>query len=57
LEWAASCLPFRGTRLQLDPENHRFVLYVDKDELKNASGFDKDQLTVHGRPALGERDP
>ena len=28
--------------LQLDPENHRFVLDVDKERLKNAPGFDKD---------------
>jgi sporulation protein YlmC with PRC-barrel domain len=28
--------------LQLDPENHCFVLDVDKERLKNAPGFDKD---------------
>jgi len=28
--------------LQLDPENHRFVLDVDKERLENAPGFDKD---------------
>ena len=33
-------VPWRA--LQLDPENHRFILDVDKDQLKNAPGFDKD---------------
>jgi len=28
--------------LQLDPENHCFILNVDKERLKNAPGFDKD---------------
>jgi sporulation protein YlmC with PRC-barrel domain len=28
--------------LQLDPENHRFILNADKERLKNAPGFDKD---------------
>jgi len=28
--------------LQLDPENHRFVLDVDKERLRAAPGFDKD---------------
>jgi len=28
--------------LQLDPENHRFILNVDKEQLRNAPGFDKD---------------
>jgi sporulation protein YlmC with PRC-barrel domain len=28
--------------LQLDPENHRFVLDVDQEQLKAAPGFDKD---------------
>ena len=29
--------------LTLDTENHRFMLNVDADRLKNAPGFDKDQ--------------
>jgi len=33
-------VPWRA--MQLDPENHRFILDVDKDQLKNAPGFDKD---------------
>jgi sporulation protein YlmC with PRC-barrel domain len=33
-------VPWRA--LQLDPENHRFILDVDKEQLKNAPGFDKD---------------
>ncbi len=28
--------------LKLDPENHRFILDIDKDRLKAAPGFDKD---------------
>ena len=28
--------------LQLDPENRRFILNVDKDQRKDAPGFDKD---------------
>jgi len=28
--------------LQLDPENHRFILDVSKERLQNAPGFDKD---------------
>jgi sporulation protein YlmC with PRC-barrel domain len=28
--------------LTLDPENHRFILDVDKEQLENAPGFDKD---------------
>lgn len=28
--------------LKLDPVNHRFILDVDKERLKNAPGFDKD---------------
>jgi len=28
--------------LKLDPVNERFILNVDKEELKNAPGFDKD---------------
>jgi len=28
--------------LQLDPENHRFILNADKEQLKDAPGFDKD---------------
>ena len=28
--------------LQLDPENHRFILNVDQERLKSAPGFDKD---------------
>ena len=28
--------------LQLDPENHRFILDVDQEQLKAAPGFDKD---------------
>jgi len=30
--------------LQLDPENHRFILNVDKEQLRNAPGFDKDHF-------------
>jgi len=33
-------IPWRA--LQLDPENHQFVLNVDKERLENAPGFDKD---------------
>jgi sporulation protein YlmC with PRC-barrel domain len=29
--------------LRIDPPNHRFILEVDKETLKNAPGFDKDQ--------------
>ena len=28
--------------LRIDPPNHRFILDVDKETLKNAPGFDKD---------------
>lgn len=30
------------TAMKLDPENKRFVLNMDKERLKNAPGFDKD---------------
>jgi sporulation protein YlmC with PRC-barrel domain len=28
--------------LKLDPDNHRFILDINKEQLKNAPGFDKD---------------
>ena len=34
-------IPWRA--LRIDPPNHRFILDVDKETLKNAPGFDKDQ--------------
>ena len=34
-------IPWRA--LRIDPPNHRFVLDVDKETLKSAPGFDKDQ--------------
>jgi hypothetical protein len=33
-------IPWRA--LRMDPSNHRFILDVDKETLKNAPGFDKD---------------
>ena len=30
------------SELRIDPPNHRFILDVDKETLKNAPGFDKD---------------
>ncbi|MGL1834867.1 PRC-barrel domain-containing protein [Rhodocyclaceae bacterium SMB388] len=37
--------------LTLDPENKRFVLYVEKDRLKDAPGFDKDHWPDMGDPS------
>lgn len=37
--------------LTLDPENKRFVLNVEKDRLKDAPGFDKDQWPDMGDPS------
>ena len=34
-------IPWRA--LQIDPPNHRFMLNVTKDQIKNAEGFDKDR--------------
>jgi hypothetical protein len=34
-------IPWRA--LRIDPPNHRFILDVDKEMLKRAPGFDKDQ--------------
>jgi sporulation protein YlmC with PRC-barrel domain len=34
-------IPWRA--LRIDPPNHRFILDVDRETLKNAPGFDKDQ--------------
>lgn len=39
-------VPFR--QLQIDRENHRMVLNVDKDRLKDAPGFDKDDWPDFG---------
>ncbi len=29
--------------MQVDPENHRFVLDIDRERLEQAPGFDKDE--------------
>ena len=34
--------------LTLDDDNHRFILNIDKDRLKNAPGFDKDNWPQTG---------
>lgn len=41
--------------LQLDQETHEFVLDVDKETLKNAPGFDKDNWPDFAEPAFGTR--
>lgn len=38
--------------LKLDTENKRFILNVDKDRLKNAPGFDKDNWPNLADPTL-----
>ena len=40
--------------LKLDPENHRFVLDVDKETLKNAPGFDKDHWPSMADPTWAQ---
>ena len=42
-------------RLSLDEDNHVFVLDVDKDTLKNAPGFDKNNWPDMSVPAWGQQ--
>lgn len=41
-------IPWR--MLQLNTENHRFILNVDYEVLKNAPGFDRDNWPDHADP-------
>lgn len=46
-------VPFQA--LQLDPENHQFVLDVDKERLKSAPGFDRNDWPDTANPEWGSR--
>jgi sporulation protein YlmC with PRC-barrel domain len=39
--------------LQVDPQNKRFILSVDKARLENATGFDKDNWPDMADPTFG----
>jgi sporulation protein YlmC with PRC-barrel domain len=41
--------------LRLDAPNHAFILDVDKDALKNAEGFDKNDWPDMAEPTWGSR--
>ena len=46
-------IPFQA--MTLDTENKRFVLNIDKERLKNAPGFDKDNWPDTTNPEWGTR--
>ena len=46
-------IPFQA--MTLDTENKRFVLNMDKERLKNAPGFDKDNWPDTTNPEWGSR--
>ncbi len=46
-------IPWRA--LRIDPSNHRFILDIDKQTLKNAPGFDKDHWPSMADEQWGER--
>ena len=45
-------IPFEA--LELDPENHRFVLDVPREKLEKAPGFDKSQWPDFADPRFGQ---
>jgi sporulation protein YlmC with PRC-barrel domain len=46
-------IPFEA--LQLDTENHRFVLDVPREKLEQAPGFDKDRWPDFADPRFGQQ--
>ena len=46
-------IPFEA--LQLDPENHRFVLDVAREKLEQAPGFDKSRWPDFADPRFGQQ--
>ena len=45
-------IPFEA--LELDPENHRFVLDVSREKLEQAPGFDKNDWPDFADPRFGQ---
>jgi hypothetical protein len=46
-------IPFEA--LELDAENHRFVLDTPREKLENAPGFDKDEWPDFADPSFGQQ--